>query len=139
HPLLSAESEYGALGNYAHMDQVAALRWTHDNVAAFGGDATRVLVFGESAGGTSVSVLVASALARGLFSSAIMMSGGPSTRTLADAEQRGVLLAEKLGCATAADVLACMRSKSAEEIIEKFPFAVAGGDSSTTFRPNLDG
>ena len=76
HPLLSAESEHDASGNYAALDQVAALRWVQRNIAAFGGDPDRVTIFGESAGSQSVNHMMATPLARGLFHRAIGESGG---------------------------------------------------------------
>jgi para-nitrobenzyl esterase len=74
HPDLSAESENGISGNYGTLDQVAALRWVRDNIAAFGGDPSNVTIFGESAGGESVAHMMTSPLARGLFHRAIMQS-----------------------------------------------------------------
>jgi carboxylesterase type B len=65
-------------GNYAIADKVAALQWVHDNIAAFGGDPKRVMIFGQSAGGSSVIELVKTPKARGLFSAAISQSGGGS-------------------------------------------------------------
>jgi para-nitrobenzyl esterase len=57
------------LGNYAFMDQIAAIKWIRKNAEAFGGDPSNVTVFGESAGGWSVNMLMTSPLASGLFSS----------------------------------------------------------------------
>src|SRR5262245_40568994 len=67
HPGLTAESPHNASGNYALQDQVAALHWVRENIAAFGGDPGNVTIFGESAGSSSVSAMMATPLARGLF------------------------------------------------------------------------
>ena len=75
HPALSAESDHGASANYGLMDQIAALRWVRDNIAAFGGDPDNVTIFGESAGSRSVALLMAAPQARGLFHRGICQSG----------------------------------------------------------------
>jgi para-nitrobenzyl esterase len=75
HPELSGESGKGS-GNYGLQDMIAGLQWVKANIAKFGGDPTRVTIFGESAGGIAVSMLAASPAAKGLFHRAISESGG---------------------------------------------------------------
>jgi para-nitrobenzyl esterase len=113
HPALAAEDEHHSSGNYGMLDQIAALRWAHDNVAAFGGDPSRVMIFGESAGGLSTCLLVSSPLAKGLFSRALIESGGCIAATRESREGQGATLVEKAQCSAAPDVPACLRSKPA--------------------------
>ncbi len=99
HPALTAESSNHASGNYALMDQIKALQWLRDNIASFGGDPDNVTIFGHSAGGQDVGLMLASPLARGLFNKAIEESGTPqfgfALRTLSQNETLGIKLAEQ--------------------------------------------
>jgi carboxylesterase type B len=75
HPALAAEDPHNSAGNYGLLDQVAALEWVRHNIGRFGGDSTRVTIFGESAGGFAVGTLLVSPLAKGLFHRAVPQSG----------------------------------------------------------------
>lgn len=101
HPELTAESAHHQSGNYAYLDQVAALQWIRRNIQKFGGDPGKVVISGQSAGAGSVSLLQCSPLAKGLFRGVIAMSGGAwgsggQMGDLATAEKTGVQVQQAL-------------------------------------------
>ena len=118
HPLLSKESGHRASGNYGLMDQVAVLRWVQKNISAFGGDPDRVTLFGESAGGRAVALLMVAPSSRGLFHRAIAESGAVRavSFSLEEREQFGRKMAAELGCDKMPDPLQALRSKSWKEL-----------------------
>ncbi len=147
HPLLSRESPEGVSSNYGLLDQLAVLRWVQRNIGGFGGDASRVTLFGESAGATSILDLMVSPPAEGLFRGAIAESPPfwirhllpPAYRSLSRAEEVGVRLAQALGSDGSADILADMRARSEEELLSAARLEIGLLPGGMDFGPVVDG
>ncbi len=151
HPALTAANEDGGLlGNYALLDQLAALKWVQRNIAAFGGDPANVTLVGESAGGSSVHDLMTMPMAKGLFAKAIVESGGGRNqfppRLLHDqtpgappsAEAAGVAFAKSVGIeGEDAAALTALRALPAETIVSGLNMATPSRD--TYSGPMIDG
>ncbi|HVQ96419.1 MAG TPA: carboxylesterase family protein [Mycobacteriales bacterium] len=118
-------------GNFGLLDQQAALRWVQRNIGRFGGDRGNVTIAGQSAGGSSVCDQLSSPAAAGLFARVIIMSGGCSMQTEAQGQTASASFAQAVGCTDTATALACLRGKSAAEIL--------AGQQQVSIRPALGG
>ena len=132
HPALSADDPRGVSGNYGTLDQVAALQWVRDTIAAYGGDPNRVTIFGESAGAWSVTEMMSTPLAAGLFHRAITQSGASTYhmgqldgdgRGWPSGHDTGVRVAEALGLEDPS--AAALRAVPADTIRDSLPEGAA--------------
>jgi para-nitrobenzyl esterase len=139
HPELTRESSRHASGNYALMDQIAALRWVRDNIAKFGGDPKNITLFGQSAGAVDVSFLMTSPLSKDLFQRAIAQSGSAllPISSLANAERAGEQVAASLKAPTDTGAIKYLRQLSQDDLLK----GVANREprQSPAIGPDIDG
>ena len=141
-PELSAENERGISGNYGLLDMIEGLKWVKENIAAFGGDPSKVTIMGESAGAIAVSMLCASPLAKGLFRGAISESGGSfcpvdavrvdnnGIRDMKGSEDYGLEWMKRIGVSSLAE----LRQTGWEKLVSDEQSGGVGG-----FWPTVDG
>mmetsp|Transcript_28164 Transcript_28164/g.54896 ORF Transcript_28164/g.54896 Transcript_28164/m.54896 type:complete len:574 (-) Transcript_28164:394-2115(-) len=119
----------GVSGNFGILDMQMGLGWVRDNIAAFGGDARRITLMGQSSGGTAVYALLASPASKGLFHQAIVMSGSPNlTMSLPQAYRQNEGFIHRVGCnhTHSKDVLKCLQSAPADVILHKTSWDLSG-------------
>jgi para-nitrobenzyl esterase len=148
HPQLDAESTHNSSGNYGLLDQVAAMQWVQRNIGQFGGNPSRVTIFGQSAGGESILIHLISPQSKGLYQQAIVESGTfwttgaeiDALNTKADAKQLGEIYAQSLGY-SGPGAIAQMRKLSSQEIANATPWPAAPFQmvNSRHFEPTIDG
>jgi para-nitrobenzyl esterase len=143
HPALSKESPQGASGNYGLLDMVAGLEWVKRNIGAFGGDPNNVTIFGESAGGTAVMLLMVMPQSEGLFQKVIAESAWSLFTPISHLKESwyGRVPMEKFGEKVGSD-LAALRSKSTAEVLKLAGPMQLGGeaaDRGEAYMPIVDG
>lgn len=130
--ILRSPATNNSTGNYGFMDQILALKWIQKNIHLFGGDPNKVTIIGQSSGGTCVLALMASPLAKGLFSGAVALSGGyVLNATVQDAEKDNLAFLKNTGCKDAA----CLRNLTMEQVLKAIPW---DGRPGWAFDPNTD-
>ncbi len=139
HPGLDVESAWGISGNYGTMDQIFALQWVQNNIAAFGGNPANVTIFGESAGGTCVGNLMLTPHASGLFHKAIIQSAAPNIITYAEASTSGIDFVNLFfPSGTPEQKIDSMKMIHADSISKKLESPLSGGLVQGKWRSVID-
>jgi para-nitrobenzyl esterase len=140
--LRAEDTAHGSAGDYGILDQIAAFQWVHDNIAAFGGDPTNVTIFGQSSGGYSMLVHLASPPSAGLFSHVIVESAASRAihvaQPQATADSEGAAVATTLGCTDPSTLMSCLRGQSVAALLGAVP-PNTGVVAPETWAPVIDG
>ncbi len=139
HPGLEAENANHISGNYAVLDQILALKWVQNNIAKFGGDPSKVMIFGESAGGVNVGNLLTTPLAKGLFQRACIQSASPVINFYQDSKNKGIAFVDSF-ITTGSDVekIAYLRTLPADSLVQFATSPLKGGFVQQNWQPVLD-
>ncbi|NVO02046.1 MAG: carboxylesterase family protein [Bacteroidetes bacterium] len=139
HPGLEPENINGVSGNYAVLDQILALTWVKNNIANFGGDTNKVMIFGESAGGVDVGNLLLTPLASGLFQRACIESAVPVIDDYLSSKNKGISYVDSF-TTVGNDVqkIAYMRSLPSDSLVRFETPPISGGAVGMGWRPVLD-
>ena len=139
HPGLDIENSNHVSGNYGLMDQIKALQWTHNNISYFGGDTSKIMVFGQSAGGLDIGDLLFSPQAKGLFQRACIESAVPSASDYKTAEDKGIQFVDQyIRTGTDSEKIGYMRKLPADSLIKYETNTLAGGIVQTQWQPVID-
>lgn len=139
HPGLEQENTNGKAGNYAVLDQILALKWVKNNISNFGGDTSKIMIFGESAGGVNVGNLLVSPLAAGLFHRACIQSAVPVVNDYTDSKNKGIAFVDSFTTTgTDAQKIAYMRSLDADSLLAGLSSPLEGGIVQMNWQPSLD-
>jgi para-nitrobenzyl esterase len=148
HPELDRESPHNVSGNYGLLDQIAAMQWVQKNIDKFGGDPSRVTIFGQSAGGESILIHLASPQSKGLYQQAIVESGTfwtngaeiDALNSKADAGQLGETYAQSLGY-SGPGAVAGLRKLPYQALTNATPWPAAPFEmvNMRHFEPTIDG
>jgi len=139
HPGLEPENANNKSGNYAVLDQILALTWVQNNIANFGGDPNKVMIFGESAGGVDVGNLLVSPLASGLFQRACIQSATPLINDYNNSKIKGITYVDSFtNTGTDVQKIAFMRNLPSDSIVKNEKSPLSGGAVQLAWQPVLD-
>lgn len=139
HPGLEPENTNGTAGNYAAMDQILALHWVQNNISNFGGDPSKVMIFGESAGGVNVGNLLTTPLASGLFQRALIQSATPVIGDYTTVKNKGILYVDSFTVVgTDVQKIAYMRTLPADSLVKDLTPPLSGGAVGMNWQSVID-